>query len=190
MFFPRAAISGSINDVKVQGSSFIGRNSVNVPLHQVCTGSSHFKLHTDTCSFHFIEMYVKQGRKRESYGYGSFVKDKEIVAVTMSNKCVVEEGKKDNLSGFNPPVNMNFSWSGTTVRSNKTFNAVATVDSATPMTVIDVLANIPRLLRYVIQKVYAKPYMYQYLKPATVNVSVGEEEYVITGTALFEQSIL
>lgn len=190
-FFPRAAVSGKINNQTVTGHSFVGRNAVNVPLHQVCTSSTHFKLHTPEFTFHFIQMYVKQGGERLSFSYGSFVQGKQLVAVTVDNDCKIVKGAKDSFSGYRPPESMVFEWKGKTLDGRKSFEATARVDAAPPnLPVIDVLANIPRVLRWVVQKLFAKPYMYQYMKPAKVEVNVGGRRFDVAGTALFENHFI
>ena len=119
---------------------------------------------------------------------GAFIEDEKLIAVTVSDQNAVEieqEAELDPFSGYRPPASYKFVWRGTTV-DGAPFYAELPIVPQRLLACVDVLENLPQVLRWVVQKLIAKPFLYFWLEQCKALVRVGDSELEIQGTALHE----
>ena len=93
-----------------------------------------------------------------------------------------------NICRYVPPTTLGFVLEGKTLESpsRKVKCEVTLETESKPMFVIDVLGHLPWLLRKIVQKFIAKPFLYLYYKDSvTTKISVGDTEIESTGKVHF-----
>ena len=124
---------------------------------------------------------------------GSFVKDGKTIAVTSDSRMVQSKLKYDEFSGYNIPTEFQSSWLGKTVVDGveKDVKIEMTTELKNSVAKIDILAELPYVLKVIIQTFVTAPYMFQWIeKNTTAKVSIGEDTYEIEGTLFAESCFL
>ncbi|KAF9437812.1 putative cell survival pathways protein, partial [Entomortierella beljakovae] len=144
---------------------------------------------------HKAKLSLVQFTTPEYYGsttvtQGSIVLDGALVAVTVDNKTEFVTTEHDEETGYNPPTDVNYVWEGKTLEGGKTFKAVLNVKPKGLCQKVDLLAEIPWALRKIVSTFVAKPIIYQWYDEATAVVTVGDEEYKVSGNVYHEATFV
>ena len=119
---------------------------------------------------------------------GSITLDGKLIAVLIDNASQHVSVEKDPQNGYNIPTEVAYQWSGRTIEGNKPITASTKVKIGKAESCIDILAELPWLIRKAIQAMLAKPFLYQFVdRQAEVEIKIGEEApRVIQGRAYTE----
>jgi len=191
LFFtiPRAAVTGKIvvdgKDVNIDGYGFCSHFCQNMKAHRVA-------LRWQLMKFHSTEMTINQnllitpkqyGKVRVSNGM--LVYKGKLTAVTMENDIVYPKTQYDKETGYDVPVQAEYSWKGKTL-DGRPFSATISVPPTKLVDRVDILGHLPWAIRMIIKAFIARPFHYQWKDEVTAKVVIGSESFDVKGMALHE----
>ncbi|KAJ3219309.1 putative cell survival pathways protein [Dinochytrium kinnereticum] len=194
-FLPRASISGSMTiDGKPYDLSGLGLYCHAIQNKPQCIGKwnfINFQGKDASMMIYEFEMPADSGYAFDVISVGAIVKDKRILAVTTDNRVIHTKREYDDFSGYQIPEEVNLTWNGTTTNgTNKPIKVEITQECKTMYAKIDVLSELPFLLRKFIQTFITSPFLYQWVEDLTAKVTVGEETFEFSGRMLIESTFL
>ncbi|KAJ3058872.1 putative cell survival pathways protein [Quaeritorhiza haematococci] len=194
-FIPKAKVTGSILvDGKVISADGHGLFVHAVQVKPFCVGRwnfLNFQAGEDALLMYQYEMPDGYDYEIGLVNQGCLVRNNKIVAVLTSNTARHISSRYDDFSGYHVPTSIEYIWSGTTTDgTNKPVQIEMTVHPKNLCDKIDMLAELPYLLRMVIQTFVTRPFVYEWFEDAVAKVTVGEEKFEIKGKAFVETVFL
>ncbi|KAI8853374.1 oxidative stress survival, Svf1-like protein [Chytridium lagenaria] len=194
-FLPRARITGSLTvDGKKHDLSGLGLYCHAIQNKPQCVGKwnfINFQGKDATMMIYEFEMPADNGYAFDIISVGAIVKDKKLLAVTLDNRAIHTKKEYDDFSGYNIPTEVAVSWNGlTTDGTNKPIKVEITQECNNMYAKIDVLSELPFLLRKFIQAFITAPFLYQWVENITTKLIVGDETFEISGRMLIESTFL
>nr|KAJ3401601.1 putative cell survival pathways protein [Polyrhizophydium stewartii] len=120
---------------------------------------------------------------------GVLVLDNKIIAVTVANHTVFNGTAVDSFSGYHVPKAVTHVWEGTT-RAGEPVRVELALKLDRMLDKIDVLAELPFLVRKFIQTFITAPFVYQWLENAEAKITIGGKESTIKGLAFHENTFM
>ncbi|KAI9339631.1 oxidative stress survival, Svf1-like protein [Obelidium mucronatum] len=122
---------------------------------------------------------------------GAIVRNGQTIAVTTSNRAVhVQKQLDEDFSGYEVPSQLFLTWNGKTKDSGEDVHVEVSLVPTNLVDKIDVLAELPFLLRKLIQTFITAPYLYQWYEDVSAKVTIGKDSFTIDGKAFVECSFL
>lgn len=189
---PRAKVSGSIHiegvTYDMAGYGFVSKNFSNMFPHKIANTFHHCKLITPEITLASCIVETPKSFGREKYSWGFFVDNGNVKCVTTTNSATwLENGVVDPKTKYLLPQKVQFDWSGKTV-DDKDFKAALTVDikEENLLCKFDVLQHVPAIFRVIVEKLIARPFLYQYYETVKATVTIDGEAKEIEGRCLHE----
>ncbi|KAJ3017824.1 putative cell survival pathways protein [Thoreauomyces humboldtii] len=192
-FIPKAVVTGHvILDGKLHEANGSGLFVKALQSKPQCVGRWSFvDFQTEKDALLMYQYEMPEGYdydfKIRSEGY--VVLDNKIVAVTLDNLTKLLKTQNDPFSGYEIPSAVEYTWSGVTKDGRP-----LKIDMAVPLDhqldKIDLLAELPYLVRKFIQTCITAPFVYQWLQTATAHVSIGDEKLTLEGKVFHENAFL
>ncbi|KAJ3249513.1 putative cell survival pathways protein [Chytriomyces hyalinus] len=194
-YMPKAKVAGSITFKGVKsdakGSGMFLRA---IQCKPQCVQKFNFvNLQTanDAVMLYEFEMPKDGGYKASCVSIGAIVRNGKTLAVTTKNKSVfVQKQLDEDFSGYDVPTQLFYTWNGKTKETGEDVRIEMSLVQTNLVDKIDVLAELPYLLRVFIQTFITAPFLYQWFEEVTAKVTVGSEEFEIRGKAFIECSFL
>lgn len=130
------------------------------------------------------------------YGYdfsvrseGVLVLDNKIVAVTLDNFSRLLNKTHDSFSGYEIPSEVEYKWAGT-AKDGRLVKIEMKVPLRRLLDKIDLLSELPYLIRKFIQTCITAPFVYQWFEEATAAVTLGDEKLTLKGRVFHENAFL
>ena len=216
VFYPKMRAEGRVAGRPWSGHAFMSKVTCNVPMHQISSEAHHFKMYSNDGdhALVMVEQAAPKAYGYEKYTLGAYVRRGEIVAVTHDNEVRwLHSAVPDGASGYALPAEYEYIWKGTTIEGGSThgedggegtvpgqaFEARARLRPARMLSRVDLLAHLPAFIRWVVQRLIAKPYMFLWLEQdghdtagvdtatAEVTVKVDGKRETIKGVLLHEK---
>ena len=124
-----------------------------------------------------------------SKSHGCLVLDGKIESVTLDNQVKLLNPTIDDFSGYAVPEKVVHVWNGRT-SSGKDCKIQMEFELKTLLDKIDVLGELPFLIRKFIQTFVTAPYVYQWFEEISALVTIGDETRVIKGRVFHENTFL
>jgi hypothetical protein len=122
---------------------------------------------------------------------GSLVHNGRLISVTTDNRSIHTKKLYDSFSGYEIPTELAISWRGhTTDGSDKEVKIDIILVPKNNVAKIDVLSELPFVLRKFIQTFVTAPFLYQWFESTTAKVTVGDESFELEGKTLVECTFL
>ncbi|KAJ3176092.1 putative cell survival pathways protein [Irineochytrium annulatum] len=194
-FMPRANITGTILVDGVESSA----KGLGLYLHAIqnkpqCVGKwnfINFQGPTDSLMIYEFEMPQDASYVFDIVSIGSLVHNGKIVAVTTNNRAVHMKKEYDDFSGYEVPTEIILTLSGkTTDGTDKDVRVELSLPLTNLAAKIDVLSELPFLLRKFIQTFITAPFLYQWIENVVAKVTLGEETFETSGRMLIECTFL
>ena len=93
---------------------------------------------------------------------GCLVRNGKTIAVTTNNRSVHVQKQLDDFSGYEAPTQLFLTWQGKTTEGNKDVAIKVSFIPKNLLDKIDVLSELPFLLRKFIQTFITAPFLYQW----------------------------
>jgi hypothetical protein len=122
---------------------------------------------------------------------GSLVLDGKLLAVTVDNDIKEISTRVDADTGYHTPTHLQVSWRGQTLEEQP--RSVDISMELRPNILcdrIDVLGELPWMIRKLIQALVTKPFIYQWYESVRVRIRLGNEEILDEGHVLYEASFM
>ncbi|KAJ3116842.1 putative cell survival pathways protein [Phlyctochytrium bullatum] len=193
-FLPRAKIVGTL---KVDGETY-SMDGLGFFIHAIqfkpqCIGKWNFiNLQGPDTSLmlYEFEMPPDSGYAFDIISVGAIVRDKKLLAVTLNNRAIHTKRDPDDFSGYLIPEEISLNWKGETLTDKKPVKVGITQTLQNLYAKIDVLSELPFLLRKFIQTFITAPFLYQWVEDVKTKLVVGDEELEVTGRVLVETTFL
>ncbi|CEG77983.1 hypothetical protein RMATCC62417_12652 [Rhizopus microsporus] len=117
---------------------------------------------------------------------GSLVLNDKLISVSVDNDAELMDLAKDTETEYDIPKKVKLTWKGKTIKEKeddeaKDVTITMVVEIKNLIDKIDVLAEIPYVIRKLVQTFVVKPYIYQWLDKATAEITIGQEKVTTEG---------
>ncbi|KAJ3273750.1 putative cell survival pathways protein [Borealophlyctis nickersoniae] len=192
-FIPKARVTGSIvlkgKVHELDGSGLFVKAIQVRPQNPARWNFANFQSENDALMMYQFEMPDGYGYTVDTVNYGSLVLDNKIVAVTVDNFAEHHNTVHDSWSGYPVPTEIELMWSGQ-AKDGRPLKIHMKVPLKHLREKIDLLSELPYLLRTFIQSFVTSPFLYQWLEDVEVEVSLGDEKKVLKGRLFHETTFL
>ncbi|KAJ3267324.1 putative cell survival pathways protein [Chytriomyces hyalinus] len=195
-FLPKATLSGTVTVSGVAraatGSGLFHHAIQMKPQNASKWNFVNFQNATDALMLYEFEVPAKNMSDVNIVSQGCFVHKGRLIAVTTSNRAVHVQRVKDEASGYEYPSQLFISWNGTRLDDGADVKIELSMLLSNKLDTIDVLAELPYLLRKFIQTFITAPFLFSWFEKgvkAKVSIS-GEEDMHIDGDAFVESTFL
>jgi len=189
---PRALVSGKVciegKEQQLKGQGFVTKNLSNMAPHKLAHTFQHCKLITDELTLALCIIETPKAFGNTKYNWGFFVDKGQLVsATTKTSSTWIGEAVVDPETKYAIPSAVLFKWEGKT-KDDKNFSAEIKVEvkKENLLCRFDVLGHIPAVFRFVVEKLIARPFFYQYYETLEAIVTIGDETKTVKGRCLHE----
>ncbi|KAJ3189491.1 putative cell survival pathways protein [Gaertneriomyces sp. JEL0708] len=192
-FIPKARVTGSVFvDGKLHNAAGFGifvKAVQSKPQNVARWTFANVQNDTDSLTLYQFEMPDGYGFDFKQCSQGILVLDNKTTAVTLDNSATLLNKTYDNFSGYQIPSQARYAWSGKTsdgepVKIQMEVTLKRLIDK------IDLLSELPFLIRKFIQALITAPFVYQWVEDVTATVTVGSTTRTISGRLFHENAFL
>ncbi|KAI9098875.1 oxidative stress survival, Svf1-like protein [Phlyctochytrium arcticum] len=192
-FIPRATVTGTLFiDGKMHDATGLGLFVHALQVKPQCVARWAFAdLHAPNGSLLLYQYEMCQG-----YGYdfnqrteGTLTLADKTIALSLDGNVTLLKKTHDDFSGYEIPSAVSYTLSGTTSTSEP-FTLTMTLPLSHMIDKIDLLSELPFLLRKVIQTFITAPFVYQWFEETEAVVKIGETEHTLKGRLFHENVFL
>ncbi|KAI8053876.1 oxidative stress survival, Svf1-like protein [Syncephalis plumigaleata] len=159
--------------------------------HTAASSTNLVLFHSSRVTLSLMEFTPPRHFNEENLLQGAIVLDGALLAVTVKNKLELLDEEVDDRSGYAVPRRIRIHWSGHTIEETSRKVDVTTEASLTVLAgCIDILEQLPWLVRRLIQALVAKPYVYEWLQETKTQLRIDDELIEETGHLLLNGRIL
>ncbi|KAJ3299841.1 putative cell survival pathways protein [Borealophlyctis nickersoniae] len=192
-FIPKGRVTGSIvvkgKVQELDGTGLFVKAIQVRPQNPARWNFTNFQSENDSLMMYQFEMPEGYGYTVDTVNYGSLVLNNKIVAVTVDNFAKQHNAVHDPWSGYDVPTEMEYMWSGQ-AKDGRPLKIHMKVPLKNLREKVDLLSELPYLLRTFIQTFLTSPFLYQWLEDVEVEVSLGDEKKVLKGRLFHEATFL
>ncbi|ORY81328.1 Svf1-like-domain-containing protein [Protomyces lactucae-debilis] len=185
LFWPRCKVEGVIlvngAPVDVKGRGLFIHALQGMKPHHAARKWNFCNFQGKDLSATMMEFTTPESYGNTTINVGGLAKEGVVLAATIDNEVRHNATKLDEETGWQQPTEMVFSWRGVETaehsEARRPVTAHLSLQSETLLERVDVLAEIPPWLKKVVHGVSGtRPFIYQYAKPATLEVQIGDEK--------------
>ncbi|KAJ3068092.1 putative cell survival pathways protein [Podochytrium sp. JEL0797] len=192
-FAPKASVSGTLTfggkKVEAKGQGLFVKAIQCYP--QGIAKWNFFNLQNAQDSIMAYEYDMPQASGGACVSIGSIVRNGKLIAVTTSNRVVhVQKQLDEEFSGYEVPTQLFLTLNGKTKDSGEDVHVEISFVQSNLCDKIDVLSELPFLLRKLIQTFITAPFLFQWYDDVVANVTVGADSFKIEGKGFMECSFL
>ncbi|KAI8925257.1 oxidative stress survival, Svf1-like protein [Entophlyctis helioformis] len=126
---------------------------------------------------------------QDQVSQGTLILNNEIVAITVNNHTIFHGTYLDDFSGYRVPTSLTHVWEGTAL-DGEPIKIVMDLNLKRMVEKINVLGELPFLLRKFIEAFITKPFVYQWVEDTEITVTKGGKESKISGRVHHENTFL
>jgi hypothetical protein len=150
--------------------------------------------HSKEASISMMQFQTTKQYGSVNINQGSLVLNDKLKCVCVDNHVELMDLYKDEETEYEIPKKVKFTWKGKTIKENdadeaKDVDIVMVVPTTNLIDKIDVLAEIPYVIRKLVQTFVVKPYIYQWLDAATAEITIAGEETIKTEGKIFQELV-
>ncbi|KAJ2994560.1 putative cell survival pathways protein [Globomyces sp. JEL0801] len=191
-FIPRAAATGTI---KIDGTTHDAKGwstytmvTQHYPQNVALWNFLHF--HNATDSLMLYQFELPKGSVKSTVSQGCLVLNNKIVAVTMDNHTTFHGTFKDDFqSKYSIPTSLTHEWNGKTLKGEP-INIKMNLSLKHCEDKVDILGELPYLVRKIIQTFITAPYVYQWIEETVVDVTIAGVTTQLKGRVMHENTFL
>lgn len=196
---PRATVTGKVSfagaapgarsDVNARG--FVSRLFQNVKGHEVASLWSLCKFDSERATTIIVSFRTPNKHGKQWVNLACLIVDGDMVCVTTDVEMILSAPVKDADTGYNVPQHTRYTLRGSQA-GVPGVPVVVELDLAheTLVDKVDLLAQLPWLLRMAVRAFIAAPWVYRYWDETTINVRVGDDLTAYSGRVLREYVFL
>ncbi|KAJ3029206.1 UNVERIFIED_CONTAM: putative cell survival pathways protein [Siphonaria sp. JEL0065] len=193
-FMPKAVISGTVS---IGGKSFEAKGQGLFHHAVLCKPQCAYKWNfinfqneDDALMLHEFDMTQKGNFDVSIVSQGCLVRNNHSIAITTNNRAVHVQRQLDSTSGYEVPTQAFISWQGKTLEDNLDVSVEISTLLSNKLDTIDVLAELPYLLRKFIQTFITAPYLFSWYEKVVAKVTIGDEVSEMEGNMFMECTFL
>ena len=121
----------------------------------------------------------------------ALVHNNKRIAVTLNNTVKMNGKEKDSVSGYDIPSSVEYLLTGTTEEGGLPVTISLKSPLSNRVDRIDVLAELPYLLRMFIATFVTAPWVYQWFEQGVADVTIGtDQKFQIKGPVFMEKTFM
>jgi hypothetical protein len=187
-YHPYGTCKGTVGS-KGQQNAFTG---VGVMVHATQVKPTRIAAHWNFVNFKaedvglvMLQLRAPKEYNGELVNHGSLTYKGDVYHVSADNEVAYLNTQKEDSTGYNVPKVIQYVWKGTH-EDGRTIKAELKTQVGDFSNRIDMLGELPYLLRKVLQAVVAKPFAYQWFDECTVDLTLGSEKHQVKGRLFHE----
>ncbi|KAI8372356.1 oxidative stress survival, Svf1-like protein [Choanephora cucurbitarum] len=189
-FWPRANAKGTfiVNQKihEVEGDGMFVHAIQGMQPQLIASNWNFVNFHSDKASIGMMQFQTTKQYGSVNINQGSLVLNGELICVSIDNSVELLDMVKDTETDYDIPQKVKLTWKGKTIKKQeneepKDVLIEMVVDVKNLIDKIDILAEIPYVIRKLVQSLIVKPYIYQWLDKATAEITVGDEKVSTEG---------
>ncbi|RKP11046.1 oxidative stress survival, Svf1-like protein [Thamnocephalis sphaerospora] len=190
-WFPRNVCSGTAyvdgKEYSLKGhGTFIHAFSGMKP-HLVASKWHMATFHSPRAAVNLIQFQTPPRHGSINVIQGSLVLDNKLLAVTVDNDVDVLDSELDPHTGYYPATHLRLRWRGRTLEDTpRALEISMEVHPTILCDRIDVLSELPWMVRKLVQALVAKPFVYEWHEPTKVQIRLDDELIEDDGHLLYE----
>ena len=193
-FIPKADLSGSIKcggenakTISLDGGHGLLVHAVQMNPHHVARWNFG-DLQSDKDGIMFYQFELPEDN--ESYevslvATGAVMRNQKLAAVTLDGSIKFAERHMDDEFGYTIPTKTVVALTGHTDKGDEV-KVDMTLSPATPIDKIDLLSELPWIIRTFVQTFLTKPIVYQWFQDAKADVTIGRDKFTVEGKMFYE----
>ncbi|KAJ1569400.1 putative cell survival pathways protein [Nowakowskiella sp. JEL0078] len=192
-FIPKASVKGFLltngKNISLDGEGMMVRALQLNPQCAARWNFVNFQSEKHAITLYQFELPDGYDYQTELTSVGSLVLNGKVVSVTIDNYSRFTSSEYDYFSGYKIPKEVDIQWKGLTsdgqlVSIHMLFTPTNLCDK------IDILSELPYLVRKFVQTFITAPFVYQWFQPGKASVTVGEKKFEIEGDLFFENTFM
>ncbi|KAI8988771.1 oxidative stress survival, Svf1-like protein [Pilobolus umbonatus] len=189
-FWPRCVGKGTfIVDQKIheiEGDGMFIHAIQGMQPQLIATNWNFVDFHSKEASIAMMQFQTTKQYGSVNINQGSLVLNDKLICVSVDNHVELLDLKKDPDTDYDIPQKVKMTWKGKTIKENesdesKDVSIIMVVEVKNLLDKIDILAEIPYIIRKLVQSLIVKPYIYQWLDKSTAEITIGDEKTVVEG---------
>ncbi|CAO3686821.1 unnamed protein product [Rhizopus stolonifer] len=187
-FWPRAESKGTfiidqqIHEIEGEGIFIHAIQGMQPQL--IATHWNFVDFHSKEASINMMQFKTTKQYGSASINQGSLVLNDKLVCVCVDNHLELLDLERDQETEYDVPKRIKLTWKGKTIKEQgevKDVNITMLGETKNLLDKIDVLAEIPFVVRKIVQTFVVKPYIYQWLDQVKAEITIGDETIVTEG---------
>jgi hypothetical protein len=197
-FWPRAESKGTfiINHQvhEIEGDGMFVHAIQGMQPQLIASNWNFIDFHSKEASIGMMQFQTTKQYGSVNINQGSLVLNNQLVCVSVDNHVELMDLEKDPETEYDIPKRVKLTWKGKTIKEQesdetKDVSIVMVVEIKNLIDKIDVLAEIPFVIRKIVQTFVVKPYIYQWLDKATAEITIGDQEKILTEGRCFQELV-
>ncbi|KAI9477951.1 MAG: oxidative stress survival, Svf1-like protein [Benjaminiella poitrasii] len=192
-FWPRAHAKGTfiVNKAvhEIEGDGMFIHAIQGMQPHLIASHWNFVNFHSDRVSLGTMRFQTTKQYGAAHVNQGSLMLDGRLLMVSVENGVELLDLVKDDETDYDIPKKVKLSWKGKTIEDNKEVSVVMTVKVKNLVDKIDVLTEIPYVIRKLMQTFVVKPYIYQWLDKATAEIKIGDDPVILSEGYCFQELV-
>lgn len=197
-FWPRAESKGTfiINHQvhEIEGDGMFVHAIQGMQPQLIASNWNFIDFHSKEASIGMMQFQTTKQYGSVNINQGSLVLNNQLVCVSVDNHVELMDLEKDPETEYDIPKRVKLTWKGKTIKEQesdetKDVTIVMVVEIKNLIDKIDVLAEIPFVIRKIVQAFVVKPYIYQWLDKATAEITIGDQAKFLTEGRCFQELV-
>ncbi|KAI8639001.1 oxidative stress survival, Svf1-like protein [Parasitella parasitica] len=188
-FWPRCVVKGTFivnkNVFETEGDGIFIHAIQGMQPQLIASNWNFVNFQADKASIAMMQFQTTKQYGSVNINQGSLVLNDKLVCVSIDNTVELLDLQKDEDTQYDIPQTIKFSWKGKTIKEEgqepKDVVITMTTKPRALIEKIDVLAEIPYVIRKLVQSLIVKPYIYQWIDKATAEITIGDELTKVEG---------
>lgn len=197
-FWPRAESKGTfiINHQvhEIEGDGMFVHAIQGMQPQLIASNWNFIDFHSKEASIGMMQFQTTKQYGSVNINQGSLVLNNKLICVSVDNHVELMDLEKDPETEYDIPKRVKLTWKGKTIKEQesdetKDVTIVMVVEIKNLIDKIDVLAEIPFVIRKIVQAFVVKPYIYQWLDKATAEITIGDQAKLLTEGRCFQELV-
>ncbi|GAN03294.1 survival factor 1 [Mucor ambiguus] len=188
-FWPRCTVKGTfIVNQKIfesEGDGIFIHAIQGMQPQLIASNWNFVNFQSDKASIAMMQFQTTKQYGSVNINQGSLVLNDRLVCVSIDNSVELLDLKKDEDTQYDIPQTIKLTWKGKTIKEEgqepKDVLITMTTEPRGLIEKIDVLAEIPYVIRKLVQSLIVKPYIYQWIDKSTAEITIGDEKTTVEG---------
>ncbi|CAI2170079.1 768_t:CDS:2 [Funneliformis geosporum] len=190
-FWPKGIVKGKImvdgNEFDLSGVGLFVHAIQGMRPHLIASSWNFVNFQSTDVSLSMCEFKTTPHYGSKKSNQGGLVINNKLVGVSVDNVAEFLETNLDPKTKYHIPSKIRYTWKGKTLEENEDFSASIEIKIGTPIDIIDVLNEIPYVLKKIVQAFVAKPFVYQWFNEADAHIKIGDKEELVARGTLFSE---
>ncbi|KAG9284077.1 hypothetical protein G9A89_022851 [Geosiphon pyriformis] len=191
-FWPKCKTSGNIvvdgKAFDITGTALFVHAIQGMRPHLIASRWNFLDFQSPTVSLAMLEFETTPHYGSKKVNQGSLIINDKLIGVSVKNVVEFLETEPDLQTGYHIPKEIHYTWDGITLDTKEEFKASLKIRPQVLMDKIDVLKEVPYVLKKIVQSFVAKPFIYQWFNEATANITVGNNPTISVSGKLFNEA--